>query len=286
VYFTDRTEAGRRLAERMRQLRIDDGDLVVVGLPRGGIPVAAEVARALGAPLDVLVVRKLGVPFQPEIGMGAIGEGGVRVVNQSVVRQTRTTPEQLAEVEARERVELERRVQRYRGGRPPVPLKGRTVVIVDDGIATGSTARATCLIAHRRGAARVVLAVPIAPESWEKSFHVVPDRLVCLDTPSLFFGIGQFYDDFAQTTDAQVSACLRQVDDPAGHDVPEQATAAAAAATAPATAMSRACSTARALPRSCATCSPRERNSIEPTSSTPAPRGAPHRRDPLAGKPP
>jgi putative phosphoribosyl transferase len=210
VYFTDRTDAGRRLAERLRQLDTDAQDVVVVGLPRGGVPVAAEVAQALAVPLDILVVRKLGVPFQPELGMGAIGEHDVRVINQEVLQHTRTTDKELGEVEARERAELERRVRRYRGDRPPVPLTGRTVVIVDDGIATGSTARAACLIARRQGAARIVLAVPIAPRGWEDEFHDVANELVCLDAPALFFGIGQFYDDFAQTADAEVSACLRR----------------------------------------------------------------------------
>jgi putative phosphoribosyl transferase len=210
VYFADRAEAGRRLAEHLLKLRAAAGDVVVVGLPRGGVPVAAEVADALGAPLDVLVVRKLGVPFQPELGMGAIGEGGVRVVNEAVVRSARTTPDELAEVEARERAELERRVRRYRGDRRPLPLGGRTVVVVDDGVATGSTARAACLIARRHGAAHVVLAVPVAPREWAEGLHDVADALVCLDNPSPFFGIGQFYDDFGQTTDEEVAACLRR----------------------------------------------------------------------------
>jgi putative phosphoribosyl transferase len=216
VYFTDRTEAGRRLAERLQQLHPENegvvvqADLVVVGLPRGGVPVAAEVADALDAPLDVLVVRKLGVPFRPELGMGAIGEHGVRVVNQAVLHETRTTPEELAEVESRERAELERRVRRYRGGRSPIPLAGRTVVIVDDGIATGSTARAACLVARRQGAARIVLAVPVAPGGWTGLFEDVADELVCLDTPAQFFGIGQFYEDFTQTSDEQVTTCLQR----------------------------------------------------------------------------
>ncbi len=188
----------------------------MLGLPRGGVPVAAEVAEALGAPLDVLVVRKLGVPFQPELGMGAIGEEGVRVVNEAVVRTARTAPDELAEVEARERAELERRVRRYRGDRPPLPLDGRTVIIVDDGVATGSTARAACLIARRRGASRVMLAVPVAPRDWAVGLREVADALVCLDNPSPFFGIGQFYEDFSQTTDEQVAACLREVPGAAG----------------------------------------------------------------------
>jgi putative phosphoribosyl transferase len=146
VLFTDRLDAGRRLAARLEYLKDED---VVVGLPRGGVPVAAEVAEALGAPLDVCLVRKLGVPFQPELGTGAIGEDGVRVINDEVVRATGVTSEELAQVEHRERAVLERRGRRYRGDREPVGLVGRTVVVVvDDGVATGSTARAACRIAR------------------------------------------------------------------------------------------------------------------------------------------
>src|SRR5665213_3424052 len=145
MHFTNRVDAGRRLAARLEYLRGED--LVVLGLPRGGVPVALEVAGALDAPLDVIVVRKLGVPFQPELGMGAIGEGGVRVLNAEVVRLAGVSSVELAAVEQRERTELERRARRYRGERLPVLLEGKTVVIVDDGIATGSTARAACQVA-------------------------------------------------------------------------------------------------------------------------------------------
>ncbi|MEU9045722.1 MULTISPECIES: phosphoribosyltransferase family protein [unclassified Kitasatospora] len=210
MYFVDRVDAGRRLAGRLKHLA--GGDLVVLGLPRGGVPVAAEVAKALDAPLDVIVVRKLGVPFQPELGMGAIGEGGVRVVNEAVMRSTRTSEDELAQVEERERVELDRRARRYRGDRRRTELRGRTAVVVDDGIATGSTARAACLIARGQGAARVVLAVPVAPPGWTSRLEDVADELVALSTPGGFFGIGQFYEDFAQTTDAEVVACLDEAD--------------------------------------------------------------------------
>ena len=150
--FQDRTDAGRQLAEHLGHLR--DQDVVVVGLPRGGVPVADEVARALDAPLDVILVRKLGVPFQPEVGMGAIGEDGVRVLNDEVIRMARVTRSQLDDVESRERVELERRADRYRAGRTRIPLAGRVVLVVDDGIATGSTARAACQVARLEGARR------------------------------------------------------------------------------------------------------------------------------------
>ena len=157
--FLDRTDAGRRLAQRTLHLRGEN--VVVLGLPRGGVPVAAEVARALRAPLDVIVVRKLGVPVQPELGMGAIGEGGVRIINPEVVAIAHVTDAEIAAVERRERAELERRARRFRGERRRTPLTGRTAIIIDDGIATGSTARAACQVARAQGAARVVLAVPV-----------------------------------------------------------------------------------------------------------------------------
>lgn len=208
MFFVDRLDAGRRLAARMRGFEREDP--VVLGLPRGGIPVAAEVARTLGAPLDVCLVRKLGVPYQPELGMGALGEGGVRVVNDDIVRGARVTPEELEQVEAHERAVLEERARRYRGQRPPLPVEGRTVVLVDDGVATGSTARAACRIARARGAARIVLAVPVAPEDWTARLGDEADDLVCLGTPREFFAIGQFYADFAQTDDSEVVRCLEE----------------------------------------------------------------------------
>jgi len=206
VYFTDREDAGRQLAARLEHLR--GRDPVVVALPRGGVPVAAEVAEALGAPLDICVIRKLGVPSQPELGLGAIGEDGVRVLNRQVMRVAGVTAEQLAKVEASERAELERRVLRYRAGRPGVELAGRTVVVVDDGVATGSTARAACRIVRARGAGRVVLAVPVAPADWTASMEGEADDLVAVRTPVAFYAIGQFYQDFTQTTDAEVTECL------------------------------------------------------------------------------
>jgi putative phosphoribosyl transferase len=206
--FLDRSEAGRRLAGQLLHLRGED--VVVLGLPRGGIPVAAEVARALGAPLDVIVVRKLGVPVQPELGMGAIGEGGVRIINPEVVEITRVSLDQIAAVEARERAELQRRARRFRGDRSRTPLTGRTAIIVDDGIATGSTARAACQVARALGAARVVLAVPVAPPSTRASLAPDADEVICLETPEHFLAIGEWYRDFSQTSDAEVIGLLRQ----------------------------------------------------------------------------
>jgi uncharacterized protein (TIGR00369 family) len=210
--FRNRADAGRRLAGRLEFLR--GADVVVLGLPRGGVPVAAEVARALGAPLDVILVRKLGVPVQPELGMGAIGESGARVINSEVVRYAQVSEAEIARVEQKERAELQRRAQRFRGGSPHEPLTGRIAVIVDDGIATGSTARAACQVARALGAARVVLAVPVAPPAADQAMRGDADEVICLETPQRFLAIGEWYEDFAQTSDEEVVALLRAA--PAG----------------------------------------------------------------------
>jgi putative phosphoribosyl transferase len=206
MLFRDRTDAGRRLAAMLRHLRGEP--VVVLGLPRGGVPVAFQVARALPAPLDVIVVRKLGVPYQPELGMGAVGEDGVRILNPEVIRGAGVSLDGLATVEHDEQAEVARRARRYRRGRPRQPLDGRVAVVVDDGIATGSTARAACQIARALGAIRVVLAVPVAPAGWQDRINGDADELVSVATPAPFYAIGQFYDDFSQTTDEEVAACL------------------------------------------------------------------------------
>jgi putative phosphoribosyl transferase len=206
--FADRTEAGQRLAPKLGYLR--DEEPVVLGLPRGGVPVAAEVAHALGAPLDVIVVRKLGVPFQPELGMGAVGEDGIRVINEEVVRIAGITPNGLARVERRERAEVEARAQRFRAGRPRVALAGRPAILVDDGIATGSTMRAACQVARAAGARRVVVAVPVAPPEVVPSFRHDADEVICLETPSPFYAVGQWYADFTQVSDAEVTRLLQR----------------------------------------------------------------------------
>ena len=205
--FRDRADAGRQLASRLLPLRGED--VVVLGLPRGGVAVAAEVARALSAPLDVILVRKLGVPVQPELGMGAIGEGDARVINADVVRYAGVSEAEITAVERRERFELERRIKRFRGDTPREPLAGRIAVLVDDGIATGSTARAACQVARAQGAARVVLAVPVAPPSSEAALAGDADELVCLETPHRFLAIGEWYEDFSQTRDEEVVSLLR-----------------------------------------------------------------------------
>jgi putative phosphoribosyl transferase len=206
--FLDRSDAGRRLADRVLHLRGED--VVVLGLPRGGVPVAAEVARALGAPLDVILVRKLGVPVQPELGMGAIGEGGIRIINADVVAIAHVTDAEIAAVEHRERAELDRRARHFRGERRRTPLTGRIAIIIDDGIATGSTARAACQVARAQGAVRVVLAVPVAPPSARSALAADADEVICLETPGHFLAIGEWYQDFSQTSDQEVVSLLRR----------------------------------------------------------------------------
>lgn len=206
--FLDRVDAGRRLAAKLEHLRGDD--VVVLGLPRGGVPVAFEVAKALGAPLDVIVVRKLGVPFQPELAMGAIGEDGVRMVDDQICRLAGVSREELAAVERCERDELERRTHRFRAGRTRLSLGGRTAIVVDDGVATGSTARVACRVVRALGASRVVLAVPVAPASALAEVAQEADEVVCLETPRMFIAVGAWYADFSQTSDQEVVGLLRQ----------------------------------------------------------------------------
>ena len=206
--FHDRRDAGRKLAARLAQLR--GTDVVVLGLPRGGVPVAAEVARALAAPLDVVVVRKLGVPGQPELAMGAVGEGGVLVTEDRVLQAAQVTPEDLEQAARRERAELETRLRRFRAGRPRVPVRGRTAVLVDDGIATGSTARAACAVVRALGAARVVLAAPVCAPGSVRALEAEADQLVFLERPPNFRAVGQFYENFRSTEDAAVVELLAE----------------------------------------------------------------------------
>lgn len=214
--FEDRVDAGRQLGRRLADLR--GKDIVVLGLPRGGVPVAFEVAAALDAPLDVIVVRKLGLPYQPELAMGAIGEGGARVLEEHVLAQARVGEQELQAVEDHERALLENRVARFRKGRTRQDLTGRIAVIVDDGIATGSTARVACRIARKLGAARVILAVPVAPADTLATLSE-PDEVVCLATPRHFSAVGYHYRDFSPTEDDEViqlldSAARRLKDSP------------------------------------------------------------------------
>jgi predicted phosphoribosyltransferase len=204
--FADRRDAGRRLAALVRTCH--PRDPVVIGLPRGGVVVASEVAVALGAPLDVLCVRKLGCPWQPELGIGALAEGGIRVVNDRLVQELGIGSALLEEVTDRESQELARRVGLYRGERAPREVTGRTVVIVDDGLATGYTARAALLAVKERGAGRTILAVPVAPAEEVAAFSGAADDVVFVDVEPWLAAVGDAYEDFSPTSDAEVVALL------------------------------------------------------------------------------
>jgi len=205
--FRDRREAGRLLAAKLSAYA-NRPDVVVLALPRGGVPVAAEVARALGAPLDVFVVRKLGVPGHEEFAFGAIATGGVRVLNEDVVRALQIPDRVIDAVAAREQEELARRERVYRGDRPPLDVRGRTVILVDDGLATGATMHAAIRALRQQQPARIVVAVPTAsPETCDELKRVV-DEVVCATTPDPFYAVGLWYEDFSQTTDEEVRELL------------------------------------------------------------------------------
>ncbi len=205
--FRDRVEAGQRLAALLHEATIKP-DTVVVGMPRGGVPVAAELATALNLPLDVVLVRKLGVPSHPELAMGAIGEDGIRFLDEQTIEALDITPAEIAAVERMERVELERRATAYRQGTQRVPLVGKTVLVIDDGIATGSTARVACRVVRAHGAQRVVLAVPIAPRGWDHSLKGEADEFVAVAEQD-FRAVGELYDNFDATSDEEVVRCLQ-----------------------------------------------------------------------------
>lgn len=204
--FADRASAGRQLAAALDQL--EDEEVVVLGLPRGGVVVAAEVARLLQAPLDIIMVHKIGAPFQRELAVGTVGEGGVFALNPEVSRAVGLSPEELEEAVRRERLPLERRAATLRGGEPPLSLSGKTAVVVDDGVATGSTARAACQVARAAGAKRVVLAVPVAPPDSLAKLAEVADEVVCLEAPESFFAVGLHYKDFSQVSDETVTSLI------------------------------------------------------------------------------
>jgi predicted phosphoribosyltransferase len=210
MLFRDRIEAGAALASRLTTYR-GQPDVRVLALPRGGVPVAFEVAQALHAPMDVFSVRKLGLPGHPEVAMGTIATGGVRVLNASLV-QTLQIPDAVIEaVAAREQRELERRERAYRGDLPPLDVRGRTVILVDDGLATGATMRAAVQAARKLGATRVVVAVPIGARETCEEFRAEADQTVCAYTPEPFHAVGQWYADFSETTDEEVHALLDRI---------------------------------------------------------------------------
>jgi putative phosphoribosyl transferase len=205
--FEDRVDAGRALARALAAFG-GAADVIVLGLPRGGVPVASEIARSLGLPLDVLVVRKLGLPWQPELAMGAIASGGAMVLNKDVLRHSAFGEEALEQVKRRELVELERRERAFRGTSPPLDVSGRTAIVVDDGLATGATMEAAVRALRIQGAARVVVAVPVASVEARERVAALADEVFCLETPRYFSAVGQWYRDFDQTSDREVSELL------------------------------------------------------------------------------
>ena len=206
--FPDRSSAGQALARELSDYA-GRNDVVVLALPRGGVPVAFEIARTLHAPLDVFLVRKLGVPHQEELAMGAIATGGIRVLNEAVVESLRITPEQIEQVARREERELARREQAFRSG-PPVSVRGRTVILVDDGLATGSTMRAAVQALKKQEPKHILVAVPVAATEICTDFRPLVDEVVCLYTPDPFMAVGCWYDDFTQTTDDEVRDYLER----------------------------------------------------------------------------
>lgn len=210
VSFTDRADAGRRLGQRLQSALSHERDVLVVGLPRGGVPVAYEVAEAVRAPLDILLVHKLGVPFQPELAMGAIGDTGHVVIDEHTVHWAGVTPDQLADAERRELEGLRARGEALRRGRPPTDLRGRTVVLVDDGAATGLTALAACHLAREAGARRIVVALPVASREAVSALKAAADDVVVLEVPRSFGAVGAWYGDFGQTSEDEVVALLER----------------------------------------------------------------------------
>lgn len=207
--FKNRRDAGRRLAEQLDAYAGRD-DVLVLGLPRGGVPVAREVAQALRAPLDVAVVRKLGVPSQPELAMGAIASGGARVLNSEVVDMLDLSDDAIDRVTAQEQAELERRERAFRGDRPPPAMEDRVVILVDDGLATGATMRAAAAAVRARNPTRTIVAVPVAPPETCDTVRQDVDDVVCLLRPEPFFAVGLWYDDFEQVSDEEVAEMLRE----------------------------------------------------------------------------
>jgi len=207
--FHDRREAGRALAKNLREYA-GRSDVVVLSLPRGGVPVAFEIAKALQAPLDVFVVRKLGVPGQEELAMGAIASGGIRDINEDVVRRLRIPARIIEAVAQKEEHELRRRESEYRDGRAAQDVRGKIVILVDDGLATGASMRAAALALKKKEPSRTIVAVPVAPRETCADFESIVDEVICAITPEPFRAVGEWYEDFSQTTDDEVRTLLKQ----------------------------------------------------------------------------
>jgi putative phosphoribosyl transferase len=207
MIFNDRTEAGQELARHLTKYA-NRPDVIVLGVPRGGVPVAFEVAKALGEPLDVFVLRKLGVPGHEELAFGAIGSGGIRVLDSDIVRRLGLSTFVIERVTTAEKQELRRRERAYRGGRPPLDVSGLIVILVDDGIATGSSIRAAIRALRQMKPARIVIATPVAPASTCDRLRFEVDELICAEMPEPFYGVGQFYADFSEVSDEEVNDLL------------------------------------------------------------------------------
>ena len=208
MIFPNRNEAGRRLARKL-EAYAGRKDTLVLAIPRGGVPIAFQVAAELGVPLDVFVVRKLGVPSQPELAFGAIASGEIRILDEQIVESMGISENEIEQIAADEGLELQRREHAYRGGRAPLHLENKTVILVDDGIATGASTRAAIAALRELKPARIVLAAPVAPASTCERLLREVDDLVCLDTPETFYAIGQFYEDFSQVSDEEVTTLLK-----------------------------------------------------------------------------
>lgn len=207
--FADRKDAGEKLAQKLSEYTSAD-NVVVLGLPRGGVPVAYEVAKAIRSPMDIFLVRKLGVPGQEELAMGAIASGGVRVLNDSLIDQLSITDKMLASVAAQEQQELERRERVYRGDNPHVELTDKKAILVDDGIATGASMKAAIEALRAHKPEKIIVAVPVSPPDTYMEIKEQVDEIVCIDTPQPFYGVGMWYDDFSQTTDEEVKEYMNQ----------------------------------------------------------------------------
>jgi putative phosphoribosyl transferase len=218
VRFQDRAQAGRLLAKKLAKYARRE-NVLVLGIPRGGVPVAFQVAQALHVPLDVFICRKLGVPGQEELALGAVASGGVRVLNDEIIGLLGISPAKIEQIAALQQGELERRERTYRGDRPPLDVRGKIAILIDDGIATGASMLAALTALRRLEPARIVVAVPVAPLSTIERLRQTADEVACVDTPEEFYAIGQFYEGFSQTTDEEVCELLRQAERPAARRV-------------------------------------------------------------------